>query len=352
VLFIVYHAHGILAAWPPYVRRFICLEGKRKMVKSKKTKSRFQYQQRTREDVKRRANQSGGLFDSLFKAQFSTFTPKEGKNQVRILPATWDKPTHYGMDVFVHYGIGSDNQSYLCLDATKGEKCPICEERKQADRAGDSDYAKSLQATKRVLVWVINRGAESDGPQLWSMPWTIDRDINSLTLEEEGGILAMDDPEDGYDVHITRTGTGLKTKYLVKIARRASPLADDPDKAQEWLDFIVENPLPEVLQCFDYDHIASVAQGKKSAKDEEDEEEEDEIRPTKRQSARSATKSTASVTSRSKDEDEEDEEEEDEEEEDKAEEDEDEEDEDEVEEEEDDEEDDLPPKRSGKKRSR
>jgi hypothetical protein len=240
-----------------------------------KTKTRFRYEKRTKEDVKKRAAQSGGLFDSIFQSKFQTFTPKEGDYRLRFLPPTWDDPQHFGLDVYVHYGIGSDSQSYLCLEKMKGEKCPICEEKKRAERAGDADYARQLTATKRVLVWVVNRDDEDAGPLLWSMAWTIDRDLANLSIDKRTGeYLALDDPEEGYDVEFSRTGKGLKTKYVgVQVARKPSPLADDADLAEDWLKFITENPLTEVLQFFDYDHIEAVAKGVKEADDEEEEDE-------------------------------------------------------------------------------
>ncbi|MFH1741092.1 MAG: hypothetical protein ABIH23_18990 [bacterium] len=249
----------------------------------RKEKTRFRYQKRAKEDVKKRTAQSGGLFDSITQAKFQTFTPKEGDYRLRFLPPTWENPEHFGLDVYVHYGIGSDNQSYLCLDKMKGEKCPICEERKRAEKSGDPDYARTLQATKRVLVWVIDREDEDAGPLLWSMAWTIDRDLANLSIDKRTGeYLALDDPDEGFDIEFSRTGKGLKTKYVgIQVARKSTPLADDPDQADEWLEFVTENPLSDVLNYFDYDHVASVAQGKVGDDDDENEEEEQPRRRTK-----------------------------------------------------------------------
>jgi len=238
----------------------------------KKKSSRFEYRPREKDAVKKRANQSGGLFDSIFKSQFVTFTPKEGAYSLRILPPTWDDAQHFGLDIYVHYQVGSDNQSYLCLDKMQGEACPICEQRKVAERSGDAEYARSLQPTKRVLVWIVNRADEEAGPQLWSMAWTIDRDFANLSIDKASGeLLLIDDPEDGYDVEFVRTGKGLKTKYSgTAVSRRSSPLADDPKDLDAWLAFVNENPLPDVLQYFDSDHITSIAEAKGGTDDDDD----------------------------------------------------------------------------------
>ncbi len=93
------------------------------------TKPRFQYARRTVDDVKERANKRGGNFDSIYKSSFKVYKVREGKNMLRILPPTWEKPKHYGFDIWVNYGIGADNQSYLSLSKMKNQKDPIAEAR-------------------------------------------------------------------------------------------------------------------------------------------------------------------------------------------------------------------------------
>ncbi len=251
-------------------------------------KSRFKYKKRDKKAVEKRAHQSGGLFDSILKSDFTSFNPKEGNYCLRILPPTWPDAEHYGLDVFVHYGVGSDNQSYVCLDKMLGETCPVCEERRKAEAEGDVDYAKMLTATKRVLVWVIDRANEDSGPLLWSMPWTVDRDFSNLSIDKKTGeVFAIDDPEEGFDVDFTRQGKGLKTKYIgSQIARRESPLNDDPEIMDEWLAFIQDNPLTDTIQYFDYDHIAAVAKGRPKEDEDDDDEDDDDEQPVKKRVAK------------------------------------------------------------------
>jgi hypothetical protein len=251
---------------------------------SKSQKTRFEYKPRDKAAVQKRATQSGGLFDSIFRNDFTVWKPKDGDNRIRFLPPTWPKPEHFGLDIYVHFGIGSDSQSYLCLEKMKEELCPICAEKRRADKAGDTDYARELSATKRVLVWMIDRDDEESGPQLWSMPWTVDRDFAALSIDKRTReILFLDSPEEGFDIEFTKTGSKLKTKYIgAKVDRRPSPLSDDDEVVQEWMQFIEDNPLTDVLQYFDAEHISQIAAGKKNAKDEEDEDEDEAPRAKKR----------------------------------------------------------------------
>jgi hypothetical protein len=240
-----------------------------------KKSRKFEYQARDRAAVTKRANQSSGRYDSMFKGDFSTWTPKEGTSRVRFLPPTWDEADHFGLDIFVHYGVGSDEQSYLCLQKMKEKDCPVCEEKSRAAKAGDTDYANKLSPIKRVLVWMIDRDDEDAGPQLWAMAWTNDKEITGLMVDERTGkVLNIDHHEHGYDVSFKRKGTKRKTQYTnFKIERDPSPLCDDEDKMGEWLDFASEHPLPSVLQYYEAEYIAGVATTGGKESDEEEEEE-------------------------------------------------------------------------------
>jgi hypothetical protein len=62
----------------------------------------------------------------------------------------------------------------------------------------------------------------------------------------------------------------------VAIARRSSELGKD-----EWLEFAMENPIPEILQYYDYDHIAKAFGGKgaqRSSRDRDDDDRDDDRR--------------------------------------------------------------------------
>lgn len=246
----------------------------------------FSYHKPSAEDVKKRAEQRGGNeFDSIFKPNTKVFKVNDGSNLIRILPPTWPEPKHFGFDIFVHYNVGPDSQTYLCAKEMLGEPCSVCEERARAVKDGDDDYAKELKPSKRVVVYLVDRDAEKEGVQAWAAPWTVDRDLNTLIVDKRSGeVLGIDDPENGYDIDFTRTGKGLTTKYIgLQIARRESDLGDD-----KWLQFAVDNPIPDQLAYFDYDHIAKVFGGKTSKKDEDDDQDEKQDRELRNGAERSS----------------------------------------------------------------
>lgn len=220
----------------------------------------FTYQARSVEDVTKRANESSRQFDSFIRDSINTFTAKDGDNTIRVVPPTWEGARHFAIDVWVHYGIGPDEQSYLCLHKMKDEPCPICEELAEARRnREDEEYIRNLEPTRRSLFYVVDRDDEKTGVQAWAAPFTkIDQAIVKVSYDRRSGdVLPIDDPDDGYDVEFEKKGKGIGTQYLgVAIARRSSPLGND-----EWLNFAMDNPLPSILEYYSYDHIAKVFGG-------------------------------------------------------------------------------------------
>lgn len=247
--------------------------------------SGFTYRQRSAESVRKRAEASTKDFDSYLKDSIRMFKVNDRDNTIRIVPPTWPEAEHYGLDLHVHYGIGPDEQAYLCLKKMKGEDCPICEERDRARRAGeDEEYVKSLEPTRRTLFYLVDRDNEKEGVQAWAAPFSkIDQAIVKVSIDRKtGDTLPIDDPEEGYDIEFEKTGKGMNTQYVgVAIARRSSPLGD-----KRWLDFAIENPLPDQLVYFDYDHLAKAFGGggrhtNRSDKDRDDRDDRDTRRDSR-----------------------------------------------------------------------
>lgn len=217
----------------------------------------FQYRARKADDWDKRANQQGGDFQGFITDEYRVYQVRKGENWIRILPPTWDDPTHFGFEVYVHYSIGPEKAAVLCLakqphptEGTVGP-CPICEARARAAKVGDTELEDELKFNRRVMVWVLDRKEEEKGPLIWPMSWTMDRDIVKQARDRRTGeILLIDHPDDGYDVMFDKDGEGIKTKYTgIQLARRPSSV-----DAQH-LDFIEGAPLPYVLRWRDYDEV-------------------------------------------------------------------------------------------------
>lgn len=224
----------------------------------------YTYRARNSEQVKSRIASAGGtLIDPYLRDDVKLFTPKVGVNIVRIIPPTWEGAEHYGFDLFLHYDVGADRGVYACIRHMRNEACPLCDERKRADDAKDKAYSDKLKPNKRVLVYIIDRNQEKEGPMVWSMPWTMDRDILSVSVDKRTQeVYSPDNPVEGFDVEFERKGTGLNTEYLgISLSRRSSPLGDP-----QWLEYAMKNNLPSVIQYYPTDRIEKIfrATGPKS----------------------------------------------------------------------------------------
>lgn len=227
------------------------------------------YVGRTREDINERANRSTGGFDKFLKPKYKTFTPKVGKNLVRICPPPTGE-TKYGLDIYVNYQIGVDNQSYLSLSRMLSKPDPIAEARRVAEEEQDEERMKALRPTPRVLLWIIDRNSEDEGPMLWACPATLEKEIAGLCVDDDTkDIILIDSPESGCDISFTKEGAQRNTKYNMVKIRKESPLHEDPAIVQEWQEFIDANALPDTLQYYDYKHIKRVFGGA-GADDDED----------------------------------------------------------------------------------
>lgn len=229
--------------------------------------AKFEYRGRDRsvESVVQKSKQATGNYDRYTLEGVPSFKPKEGENCVRILPPTWKDTQRYGdgweIQIHLHSNVGVDNSQYLCLDKMNDEDCPICAARRDAT---DTDEADALRVGWRALCWVVSRDDEKAGPQLWAMPPTLFRDICAASVDKKGNTpILIDDPEEGYDLYFHREGSGLRTKYSrIEVVRDPSPLHDNQKLQDRWLDYIMETPLPDVLQFFPADHIEKVLFGR------------------------------------------------------------------------------------------
>ncbi len=263
------------------------LHGKKKAVAKR---SNFVYRKRSTDEVKQRAEQSAGRFDSPFKGNFDMWRPKVGDNLVRILPPTWDDHKHFGYDVWMHSFVGPDKSSYICPAKMKNKRCPICDASREAASNGEQEEARQLAVQRRVVVWIIDRDGEEQ-PMLWLMSATQDKDISArMHSKRSGKVFYIDHPDEGYDVSIQRTGNGLKTKYVQQIERDPSSISDDDDKQSEILAYIEEHKLPDILKFYDTKHLEGVISGTVDEPDEDldesDDGDEEDEKPKKKKARR------------------------------------------------------------------
>lgn len=221
--------------------------------------SGFKYRKPTGEALQRRATQSIGSFEGFINDEYPKYTAKKGENAVRILPRHADEEAeYYGEEVHIHYNVGPDKASVLCLNKMLNKPCPVCEDRMKAERRGDDEAVKAMRPQRRVIMWIIDRKEENKGPQVWDCPPTVDKEVTKTARDRERGIYeALDDPEQGKDIYFDRDGEGLTTKYTgFQLAKRPTSVED------KWLVFITKNPLKETLRWRSYDEVSALFEGR------------------------------------------------------------------------------------------
>jgi hypothetical protein len=237
-------------------------------------RGRFQYRPRTAEDIKEQTEQQGGSFDSIFKSNIDIFKVEDGENAIRFCPPTWQDARSYSYEIWVHYNVGPRGGTYLCLKKMLNKRCPVCDAEADALQHGDKDDADELKAKKRKVAWVIDRNGDSQWPCGWSFGWTLDRDIGALlTDRKRGKVLQIDNPDNGYDVTFQRQSAKdvRNTKYFgFSIDRESSPMLDDERDQDDVLDFLQNNPLPDVLKYYSADYLEELVSGTAGENNDDD----------------------------------------------------------------------------------
>lgn len=101
---------------------------------------------------------------------------------------------HYERTFWVHRSVGVDGTSYVCLNKTQGDPCPICEHRAKLrmDPDSDDDLIKDLKPKERQLFNVINTKERNKGVQIWE----ISHHLFGKRLDKE---IQNSDEDDGYE---------------------------------------------------------------------------------------------------------------------------------------------------------
>lgn len=284
-------------------------------------KEQYRYKARSGpspETVRKRATQSSGSYDNFVRNDFQRYQPGDGENTIRILPRTWDDTDQWedswGITIYTHSYIGPDNSNFLCKKKTfkkSDHECPVCDVYEQlksaADAAGDDNAkteANKFKASKKCLVWLIDRDAEKNGPMWWIMPITGEKDLSTRT-SKIGENIAIADPDEGYDVSFSKEGKLLNTKYLAwDIDREKSYLSENQKRQDKWLDYIEQNNLPSILELHDDDYMAKAVRGVSTRKDDDDEED----KPRSRRNGRDEEDDKSTRRSRARDDEDEEEE--------------------------------------------
>jgi hypothetical protein len=238
-----------------------------KKVKKDKEKKSKKYYLADQEKISKKLEELGS--GTFFKA-------KGGKNTIRILPP-WSAEGIWYKEATMHYSLVNEQgqeRVYPCLKMFD-EECPVCN---QADlmREGskeDQKAADRLRPRTKYFANIIDR--KSGKVMIWSFSAKILGVLLSYCGDPDYGDLTH--PEEGFDVIIERTGTGmLDTRYNIRVRPRPSAI-----DIEGW-----ENKLfdldKEVVNEISFDELEAIvganfdSKPSRSKADDEDEEEDDD----------------------------------------------------------------------------
>ena len=163
---------------------------------------------------------------------------RQGITVLRILPPYSEVGAFYHHAYLHHVQIGGDRKVVPC-PAAEDLACPICAKGEQMYNTHDEallKQAKDLRPREYYLYNVLCYSGQPDGrgqlPEFGKVyvlrgGVMIHRQIMALDRDEATGWANITDLENGVNISITRTGTGmLDTKYNVNPCPRSNLLAD------------------------------------------------------------------------------------------------------------------------------
>ena len=202
-----------------------------------------------------------------------------GKNNSRVKEG---KPA-YNLDIWVHYGVGPNDDAFVCLSKNYKEPCPICEQRKEVQdlESSSEDLLKSLLPKRRTLYNIIcydSKKEEEKGIQVWDVShFFVEQKLASISERpRQGGFVDYPDPDNGKQIMFERKGTGAaNTQFLGHaFVDRDYVISDEVLTASHVLDELIVIPT--------YEEVFGTLHGKRVVKESEIKEPEAEV-PTKEQ---------------------------------------------------------------------
>lgn len=194
------------------------------------------------------------------------WTPPEGTTAIRILPEVGTME-YFFQEIGQHY-----DQNVYCPKLTKGDECPVCELSQTLYQAGDKDAASQYRPSHRFLLNIIVRSEEGVGPRIWSCPKTVFGTITALIKDPDYGFIF--DVDEGLDLRVVRDGQGIDTKYNLLPTRYPTPLHEQDDVIDEWLEAAADLKAWAEGRMLEYDEIIEKA-GIQAFYDMEEEQEEE-----------------------------------------------------------------------------
>lgn len=229
------------------------------------------------------------------------FKPKDGKNQIRILPP-WSKEGKWAFALALHYGFKDEegrDRAHPCMKQWKGVRCPACDMLSLLKKVdGAEKIVEKMNPKTKYYVNLIDRKVGDDKVFIYGLSAKLLNEILAYDDDEDYGNVT--DPEEGYDFVLEKTGSGLTTRYAIRIKPKTTAAGDfeelfnldeevPNDISVLELAQLCEKQFGDMVDGFNVKDYKSTA-AKSKVVEEEDEEEEEEPKPKAKKSAAKAKK--------------------------------------------------------------
>jgi hypothetical protein len=168
---------------------------------------------------------------------FKFFKPVEGTQQIRIIPAHGERGLFW-LERYCSWKVGPKNRMVYPLRQFK-KQCPLQDYIDYLKKLGDDasvELARTMQPKLRALFWLIDRGNEEQGPQLWNAPYkNVLTPITGIMADPDYGDIT--DVVEGRDLNLTYTiaeksRSGFPDYFLLPKGK-ACPLGTE-EQIAEW----------------------------------------------------------------------------------------------------------------------
>lgn len=182
------------------------------------------------------------IYEPTAKSGIKFWKSKEDDHEIYMVPYITGKKhprlkegkSDFVLNVFVHRGIGINEDSYLCLNRTYRQKCPICEyqaELRDSDKA-DDDEIKALNPTKRSIYNIVcldTPKEEEKGIQVFDVShWLFTIPLEEMAHKKKGGgEVAYADIDEGKVISFRKKGSKRTTEFTAFEFKDRADIPDD-----------------------------------------------------------------------------------------------------------------------------
>lgn len=163
-----------------------------------------------------------------------TIKPADGTGRYKILRSWRGEDQQFYQDFGQHFikdSTGKILAIYVCVEKTHGKPCAVCDAIRHGTKNASDDFTMKLLKEAGSSGRILTNALHLDGPNpgevqiLEWAPTAFKQFVDIATEWEEAGESVFgSEKTSGKDILISRTGTGLLTKYAVQVAAKSQPL--------------------------------------------------------------------------------------------------------------------------------